>query len=178
MNNHTEPRYQEFAVSRHNIRSVKFLTMRGGRLSWLDRNIKSARFKRAVPSIIVLNIGGNDLDSSASSPQLVGLRLYECAKFLVGLGVKQVAVCQIVPRSSWRYLPTLVGNDKVDSINEFLEAVCNDQSIFFWKHDRIPNSMTTIHRDDGVHFNDSGNKLLFRSVRGALLFAAKRIAKT
>lgn len=156
--------------------SVKYSALRGGRLSWLEGRITSRGFRRKVPSIVLLNIGGNDLDSAEMRPQEVGLRLFECAHLrAVRLGTRQVAICQIVPRLSWRKVPTHVGNDFVAIINEFLEAVCDGHpNIFFWQHARLPKDSQPIMREDGVHFNDAGNNMLFRSFRGALLFAAKR----
>lgn len=177
MHSHVDARYRNFALYQDGVCTVNFLAQRGGRVSWLDSCITSRSFRSRVPSIVVLNIGGNDLDSWNARPQVIGMEMFVRAKRLVDMGAKQVVISEIVPRLAWRDLPIHVGNEKVATINEFLAAVCDGHPhILFWRHVRLPKvNQKSIMRDDGVHFDDAGNKMLFRSIRGAILSAAKRI---
>lgn len=169
--------YRHFAVTQ-GIKSVRFLSKRGGRLSWLCSRATFKNIRRERPNIIILCFGGNDLDSKVRKPGRVAMDIYNCAKEILRTisSVQQIAICQIVRRESWRELSLIVGNIAVDTANELLEAVCDGHpNMFFWKHRGLLNPQKVIFRpEDGVHYNDGGNKLLFRSIRGALLFAAKR----
>ncbi|KAI0207861.1 hypothetical protein LSAT2_007513 [Lamellibrachia satsuma] len=131
------------------------------------------------PDIVVLHLTGNELDTvSGPTPQSVGMQMYSLAKKLLAVGVKQVVICQMVTQDSWRQLSPEEGEARVSRINEFLQAACSGcTQICYWCHSGFWKTHTsvTLFEKDGVHFNDWGNYKLFRSYRGALQTAARRI---
>ena len=55
----------------------------------------------SLPNIVVLSVGGNDLDTAGGPGTLeVGRRMCEYAQALVGRGVMKVLICQFVRRQS------------------------------------------------------------------------------
>ena len=84
--------------------------------------------------------GGNDLDAgSAPDPVVVVLDIQRLAVKLLGLGVKQVAVGQIIRRRKWHNLSYEEGAAHVVQVNEYLKHFCNNtEGIFFWRHKHPP----------------------------------------
>ena len=58
---------------------VKFQGMRGAKLTHYNRNAIFAEIKRSSPKMVVLQLGGNDLDSQIP-PQMIGMRISELAR--------------------------------------------------------------------------------------------------
>ena len=84
-------------------------------------------------------------------------------------------VCQIVRRQCVRRYSWEDGTQRVADTNEFLKAVCDTERLSFWYHRGFWQSQRNIFRGDGVHFNDLGNYKLWRSVKGAVFVALKRL---
>ena len=152
---------------------IRFNGFRGGSVDSLER--VTSLLAAGIPRVIILAIGGNDIDSVTDHPLLVGMRVFELAKSLVSRGVERVVVTQVVHRQSFRHLSVAEGSRRVVAINEFLAVVCATEHIRFWKHKGMWNSPLLMFRGDGVHFNDLGNYKLWRSVRGAVFLALKGV---
>ena len=118
------------------------------------------------PQLVVLHVGGNNLDTSAGpSPQQVGAQLVEFANELVVVGVSRVIICQLIWRDSWRHFSPEVGSarPRVACVNDFVKAACERcEQVSCWKHKGFWNPQSTVFRDDGVHFSDLGNYNLYR----------------
>ena len=157
--------------------AIAFHGYRGGTVASLEGNGSLRRnLASAMPSVVVLSVGGNDLDHAGTPQTLkIGMRLYEYAQALVTLGVKRVVVCQIVRRQSWQHISYEEGTARVTEVNKFLRAVCDDPHVSFWRHKGFWNVQRQIFRPDGVHFNDLGNHKLFRSIKGAVFSAGKLV---
>ena len=61
---------------------VKFQGMRGAKLTHYTRNAIFAEIKCSSPKMVVLQLGGNDLDSQIP-PQMIGMRISELARDVV-----------------------------------------------------------------------------------------------
>ena len=132
------------------------------------------------PEIVVIHVSGNDIDCrSGSPPQAVGMAVFCFAKTLIATGVKRVVISQVIRRDSWRHFSREVGNARTACINEFLMAACGgDDNIVFWQHRRLWNSQRPVFRADGIHLSNLGNLRFLRSIRGAIITAAKHVAKS
>ena len=154
----------------------KFAGFRGGSVSSVrDDGAVDRLLDLQMPAIVVLCLGGNDVYGSPESVLTVGMRLYEYAQSLLARGVLHVVVCQIVRRQCVRRYSWEDGTQRVVDINEFLKAVCDTERLSFWYHRGFWQSQRNIFRGDGVHFNDLGNYKLWRSVKGAVFVALKRL---
>ena len=156
---------------------VGMLGIRGGTVPSLKSAMTVKFIKTFAPELVILHVGGNDLDSkSRPPPQLVGMRIFECAKQIISLGVSRVVVCQIVRREKWRQFSYEAGTMAVTDANEFMQAACGGHAtISFWKHKGLWSSERAAFRLDGVHFNNLGNYKLLRSIRGAIITASKSV---
>ena len=158
------------------------------RLRCLGRRGATLRTIRAMspliaaqsPEIVVMHVSGNDIDCrSGSPPQAVGMAVFCFAKTLIAMGVKRVVISQVIRRDSWRHFSLEVGNARTACINEFLLAACGgDDNIVFWQHRRLWNSQRPVFRADGVHLSNVGNLRFLRSIRGAIITAAKHVVKS
>ena len=59
--------------------------------------------------VVILAIGGNDIDFATDHALLVGKRVFEFVKSLVSRGVERVVVTQVVRRQSVRHLSIAEG---------------------------------------------------------------------
>ena len=159
-----------FAVEGHGC-CVHYIGVCGARLPSLRTDEQWERIYILRPQLVVLHVGGNDLDSLASpSPQQVGAQLVEFANELVVVGVSHVVICQLIWCDSWRHFSTEVGAALVACVNDFVKAACEGcKQVSFWKHKGFWNSQSVVFRDD--HINDLGNYKLYRSIRGIILRA-------
>ena len=82
-------------------------------------------------------------------------------------------MCEILNRK----IPPLDTPDfaqKVELANKYLQVVLDDRDkVKFWEHRRI--SKPEYFASDGVHLGEIGNQKLWRSWRGAVLDALKRV---
>ena len=131
------------------------------------------------PEIIILEIGSNDLCEVGVRPETVGSNSSDVESLVSTLHkVCQAAfivVCQTIHRAT---LPSHCPgyNSSVDIFNNYLEVVLEPLSFaVFWHHKGLRQRTVPILKRDGVHLNDHGNYALYRSYRGAILFAIQHI---
>ena len=126
--------------------------------------------KRNAPNVVVLELGSNDICDSHCDADTVVLSIVAFTELLIkSLSVRSVGVCQILPR-----MPTPFDgyNARVQKVNTLLrEALQNIKSAKFWRHRGLANPARNVYASDGIHLNDFGNDALYRSYRGAILFA-------
>jgi len=121
------------------------------------------------PTIVVIHLGGNDLDNPTVKPAAVGMSLFELAKFISVNSGATVVLSQVLFRERWRNHSSSQGNARVKTLNEFLSAVCQDcDGIKFWCHRNLWKSKQNLYRSDGVHLSPLGNYKFYRSIRGAI----------
>ena len=86
---------------------------------------------------------------------------------------KFTVICQVIPR---RNSPFPKYNRRVKKLNKCLRDTLADSSVVkFWRHRGLNNPTRDIYVRDGIHLNKRGHKALYRSYRGALLYALKQI---
>ena len=163
----------DFAVDGHGCRTPSFIGIRGGKLTTMRDDDLWERISILNPGLVILHLGGNDVDSISSSSPGVGAQLVDFARELLEFGVGHVMICHLVKRAKWRQFSPEEGATRVAAVNAFIQEECmGNNNISVWKHKGLWNPRSRIFMRDGVHFNDLGNFKLYRSFRGALLWAA------
>ena len=126
------------------------------------------------PKFVILEIGGNDIDSPSSTSYDVAHSKIDMAKQILTLGVDCVVLTTILPRDNTRHIPASQFRDKATGANEWTShLLTNDpaqKSIQFHRHkgfwrDASRNEVDTSGwSTDGVHPNKpSGLEKLRRS---------------
>ena len=129
------------------------------------------------PDIVVLTVGGNDLAFSEhwGRPEVVGHSLLLLAERLhEEFDVARVVVPSLGPRfkpyGNWSYPDDYL--KKVDICNQYLQVVLDDaQFASFWNNNKHFQWGQHLFNPDGVHFNSTGQKLWYKSLRGSLVQA-------
>ena len=132
----------------------------GGRTVAKLRSFDLGRVRAFQPHVVILEIGSNDLCEA-------GQRSVRPGKFVV--------VCQILNRAT---APSQHPdyNLGVQVLNNYLKVVLEPLSYAeFWNHKGLRRPSIPMLLRDGVHLNDRGNYALYRSYRGAILFALKKL---
>lgn len=104
-----------------------------------------------------MEIGTNDL--SDLRPEVVGSEIEEFVRLLLdSYAVRVIGVCGDPSRSYLRVA---------------LDPIPN---VFCWQHRGFSEPSRDLYLSDGVHVNSSGQYLLYRSYRGAILQALRMLA--
>ena len=95
-----------------------------------------------------------------------------------------MAICQlcyrVLPRGKKFGLPSRHPlrpnyNSLVDQVNAELKRLIElFPKIVYWKHRGMLSDYVSLLSDDGVHIAPAGERLYYRSIRGAVLFLSKR----
>ena len=122
------------------------------------------------PHIIHLEIGTNDL--CCSQPSLVGSKILDLVQWFREWGVLQITAGQVLFRQPISCLPDF--NSKVVELNSFLQASLSTYHYAsFWAHHGMWSPTAPVLSKDGVHLNEAGMHLFYRSLRGALLKSSR-----
>jgi len=123
-------------------------------------------------NVLFIELGTNDLDSGAS-PAYVATALYNLADHLQSTyNLRYVFIATIINRNSHQY-PAFQqrARDANQAINSLVTHLANPH-IKVWDHRNFNNPRTNILAPDGVHLNTVGLRRYWRSVRGAITYAA------
>ena len=125
---------------------------------------------RNAPNVVALELGSNDICDSHCDADTVALSIVAFSELLIkSLSVRFVVVCQILQRM---HAPFDGYNEWVQKVNTLLrKALQNINSANFWRHRGLANPARNVYARDGIHLNNFGNEALYRSYRGAILFA-------
>lgn len=142
----------------------------GGRTVATLRSFDLHVIRRLSPDIVILEIGTNDL--SRFPPEVVGSAIEELVQFLLEqFSVRVVGVCHVIPRGV-SYANSSLFLERVLVLHKYLEVVLDSCSkVFCWRHREFSHPAKDFYLPDGVHLNPSGQYLLYRSYRGAILHA-------
>ena len=138
-----------------------------------------ASIDQIKPDIIYLELGTNDLCSPTATPMSVGNDLRLLVTQLLNLGVKFVVTGQVIFRRG-RGIPRAVPgfNRRVVTLNHYCARLLGTHSLpnsYFWHHRGMWHPACQVLARDGVHLNRQGMVKQGRSIRGALLYALRRI---
>ena len=157
--------------------AVKFMGLRGGSVTSIRSPEVMSRVCAYQPDVVILSLGGNDLDKRYANTEAVTANLQLLMMELLAIGAQRVAVCQLVRRRKWHNFSYDVGCARVQQVNEWVAEFCKrTEGVFYWRHKRIWNSTRDMFRSDGVHMSDIGNYRLFRSIRGVIIKAVGQVS--
>ena len=179
-------RLREFAAQNHsggpydlnlglsNICSIIFQGI-GGRT--VDKMIKHDldKIRSTAPNIVVLELGSNDLCDKDSDPETIALSIVALAELLLTeLSLRFIAVCEVTARQNE---PFVGYNERTALLNGHLrESLRIIPTAKCWQHRGLINpTNNAVYAPDGIHLNDIGNKALYRSYRGAILWALSQV---
>ena len=128
------------------------------------------QIRRMAPEIVILELGSNDLCDESCDAESVSLAIEALVELLhKDMNVRFTMVCEVIPREKPPYTSY---NEKVYQLNSYLHKALNNASFAkTWRHRGLSNPAVNIYMPDGIHLNEAGNKALYRSYRGAILFA-------
>ncbi|KAK6179056.1 hypothetical protein SNE40_011502 [Patella caerulea] len=128
------------------------------------------------PDHLLVQFLGNDLDDPELNIDLV----HEISDKMVAMltmwvqryNLQKITICKLMPRASVRYADSVTHyNSMVMQCNNYLEQLV--QSVPSWSLARlrgVSSELPAFHLlQDGVHLNNLGLKLYYRSIRGAIL---------
>lgn len=179
-------RLQTFLTEHHDRRAahnmnlphenVSFLGI-GGRTVPKMLSFDLDKIKAFQPKVIILELGTNDLCVVGQRPESVGSDIEHLVQVLHDdCGAEFIMVCLVIYRSA---IPPHVPDfsHKVDLLNKYLKVVLEPLPYAeAWSHRGLQSPSIAVLCRDGVHLNAAGNYALYRSYRGAILFALKELA--
>ena len=152
---------------------VNFLGFSGGNIfTLLDDVTRLKSCMEAFPAdIVILQIGGNDIDKSDFNVDLYKASVRQFIFQLQELyNVKKVVVCEIFPRFKLRTTSISDYHLLRDRINlDFYLEFFHSQTVHFWRHYEGLMSERKLFLRDCVHLNFEGTYKFCRSLRGAIL---------
>ena len=126
--------------------------------------------KNLAPDIVILDIGTNDL--SHALPQTVGSKIEEFVRLLQGdYSLRAIGVCGVIPRGIC--VPRAMDFfDDATLLNHYVGIVLEEfPTVFCWSHAELNCPHKDLYLRDYVHVNPTGQYLLYRSYRGAIIKA-------
>ena len=179
-------RLKDFAAQNHsngpydlnlglsNVCSIVFLGIGGRTVDKLIRNDLD-KIRSAAPNIVVLELGSNDLCDKDSDPETIALSIVALAELLITeLSLRIIAVCEVTARQNepfagYNVKAALLNSHLRESLRVIPAAKC-------WQHRGLINpTNNAVYAPDGIHLNYLGNKALYQSYRGAILWALSQV---
>ena len=161
---------------------IRCFGVSGGRAESFVVN-QDTRLRRVLhsfqPAVLILQIGGNDLNDPDTRPETVACHIVELMECLMSYkSIKVGVVCELFIRHRPRGISPQAYEEKRLLINRMLPTFLSASDynhMFFWKHRRLMNSPLNVLGEDGVHLSELGYKKFYRSLRLAILHALELI---
>ncbi len=159
---------------------IKFVCKGGWKLPDLKKAV--GRVVSAKPQVVLIHAGSNDICEVGAKGEVIGDKLLDFAREVkVRSGAKMVMICTLTKRSIGKYLPSQSQVDRfnwhIDRFNAYVKVVGPTfDGLSTWRHSGFREPSIPLLLQDGVHMNSHGQYKMYRSVRGAMVVAIKRIA--
>ena len=128
-----------------------------------------------APNVVVLEMGSNDACEDSDAETIVSSLVALTELLISECKLQFIVVCHILRR---KHPPFEDYNDRVHKINSFVsEALRHIKRAKFWRHRGLIDPSADIYLADGIHLNEGGNRALYKSYRGAILFALSQLRK-
>ncbi|XP_013405905.1 uncharacterized protein LOC106170559 isoform X2 [Lingula anatina] len=133
--------------------------------------------------LIFFQVGGNDVRGSPYDISRIVDKVSMLTLRILEVNPKAVIIWgQLLFRAtpSCGYLPTKTDEDRYNTYiirtNEALKKLSKEEgNMYFLRHVGATRNWRSILKGDGVHMNESGNIMLWRSIRGAILTTNKKL---
>lgn len=130
------------------------------------------------PTVIILEIGSNDLcDPNSAAPEIAAniLRLIQILHFQYR--VPYIIFSQVLRRRRPPHM-TPAYNNRVPHLNNAVRHLLRQVPFAsIWFHTDLLRAKVNVFLQDGVHFNQIGNHLLYHSYQKAILRHLHRLAR-
>ena len=141
----------------------------GAKLSTLYNELQLASI--LTPTVIVLQIGSNDLTCPSVRPSDLCDEIFHFAKLILETGTAKVVISEIFFRNvqvcSKRRQCRSDFNQVVTETNSLLKSQCiSHHRVSFWHHRNMKQNWKSLLSRDGVHFNSQGLFRYYRSMKG------------
>lgn len=125
------------------------------------------------PTLVILQVGGNDLCRSSLRPETLTFKIIDFMNSLENdFNVQQIMVCEIFKRQKPRNISATEYEAKRQTVNRMLLNILEEsRSQHYWRHLRLMCSPLPIFGHDGVHLSHLGQHKFFRSLRLAIMHA-------
>ena len=142
----------------------------GGRTVAKIKNYDLEVVRQLKSDVVILEVGTNDL--SSVSPEVVGSSIEDLVVTLKSVySVSIVCVCHVITRGKSTLHPNFFW-ECARVLQQYLEVVLDPLAcVFCWRHKAFTRPDQDFYSRDGVHLNVTGQYLLYRSYRGAILNA-------
>ena len=161
-----------FDLYRENV-AVKFFFKSGCDIEQFHSHLKQSVLAYH-PKIVIVILGGNDLDDDETDPVGVAADIVQLAEEFQSNN-NFVIISQILDRPQPR-IPADIFKIKARICNsKIVDKIQHSNKIIFWTHIRLNNCNTHMHRD-GVHLNNKGNFLYYKSLKRALSHVLSHVA--
>jgi len=134
------------------------------------------------PSIVVIDIGTNDLFNSSSPSHSLAQQLFNTARHMVQqFGVRHVIILEVLPRTTWgRFGAPQSFVSRVFRFNSMVKSLVSQHKlstpVSFWSHKGMAPNMSKFI-SDGCHLNTLGMIKYLKSVRRAILFQTRALRR-
>lgn len=142
---------------------------------------KTVRFdldaiRSSAPDVVVLEMGSNDACEQDDDAETIASSVVALTELLISeCKLPFIVVCQFLPR---RHPPFEEYNDRVRQINALVsKALLHLKQVKSWRHRGLIYPSAEIYLAAGIHLNEGVSRAVYRSYRGAILFALSQSTK-
>ena len=161
----------EYAISMHGIGGMKMRAEK--QVKSLTSQLTAEVITDAMPDIVFVEIGSNDLCSPGKCPRLLARNVVSFARYLREMYlVKLVILGSVLPRRDLG-IPFPRYNDNVHAFNNEVTALVKETAgVSQWKHRGFTRTLKKEFFDpDGIHLAFEGNGALACSIKRAIISA-------
>ena len=128
-------------------------------------------------AILVLELVSNDICYPRRTPLSVARSIMTLVKnAFEEMDVQFIIICQVLHRKNPPLSPYSFYNNNVNKSNRYLKNALQEVTYAtLWRHRGLSNPSINIFHDDGIHLNCIGHKALYKSYRGAILYAIRQL---
>ena len=146
----------------------------GGRTAPKLRSFDLHVIETLASDVLILEVGTNDL--SRARPEVVGSDIDDLVRLILSnSSLKVLGVCHVIPRGA--SFPDADQFARMAAVlNNYVSVVLESlPSVFCWTHRDFTSLLKDLYLPDGVHLKPTGQYLLYRSYRGAILHALRSL---